>query len=101
MINWSSVGTGSLWITGLAIIFATISCAHWQAGERGERLRAVLGVFGCQVALDLGMVLLCTGLLFVARSTWERLAWAALALLSAASALGQWYARRRSETTQS
>ena len=101
MINWSSVGTGSLWIAGLAIIFATISYAHWQAGERGERLRAVLGVFACQVGLDLGMLLLCTGLFFTARSIWERLAWAALALFSAASALDKWRARRRSETTQS
>ena len=94
MINWTSIGTGALWITGLAIILATISYAHWQARERGERLRAVLGVFGCQVALDFGMVLLCTGLFFTARSTWERLAWAALALLSAASAVGQWHAQR-------
>ena len=100
MIDWASVGTGSLWITGLAIIFATISCAHWRARERGERLRAVLGVFGCQVALDLGMVLLCTGLFFAARLTWDRLAWAALALLSAGSALGQWWARRRSGVMQ-
>jgi len=101
MIDWASVGIGALWITCLAIIFATISCAHWRAGERGERLRAVLGVPGCQVALDLGMVLLCTGLFFTARSTWERLAWAALALLSSASALGQCHAQRKGETTQS
>jgi len=100
MINWTSVATGSLWITGLAIILATISCAHWRARERGEWLRAVLGVFGCQVALDLGMVLLCTGLLCAARSTWERLAWAALVLFSAASAVGQWWARRRGGVMQ-
>ena len=65
MINWSSIGTGSLWIAGLAIIFATISCAYWQAAERSERFRAVLGLFGCQVALDLGMLLLCAGLLLI------------------------------------
>ena len=101
MIDWASVGTGALWTSGLAIIFATISYAHWRARGEGKRLRAVLGISGCQVTLDLGTTLVCMGLFFAARSTWERLAWAALTLLSATLAAGRWGFRRSGGATRS
>ena len=96
MIDWISVGTGALWITGLAIVLATLSHAHWRARERGERVRAILGIHGYQATLDLGLALVCMGLFFTARSIWERLAWAVLTVLSAAGSVERWRARRSS-----
>ena len=39
MIDWWMVGTNSLWIVGLSILFAALSYHDWLAKETGQRRR--------------------------------------------------------------
>ncbi|MBC7232384.1 MAG: O-antigen ligase family protein [Chloroflexi bacterium] len=84
MINWAGVASAALWIIGLAVILAALSHGHWLGHERGVRFRTVLATPACQMACDLGLALVCSGLFFGADSVLERILWAAFALFYAA-----------------
>ena len=83
MIDWWGVFYNALWILGLAVALAALSMATFRATQAGERLRAGLAAPAFQVPLSAGLALFCLGMLLAGRSWWERLLWAALALLLA------------------
>ena len=93
MNDWIAVGTGSLWIAGLAIICAALSYAHWRARHTGERLRKIVGIRSYQVILNLGAAMVGMSLLLSARSLWERVVWAVLTTVIAALGAHQWWSR--------
>ena len=90
MIHWTSVAINALWITGLATLLAAFSRARWLAAGSNSSVRSVLGSPPTQTALDLGFVLVCAGLGLSADVTWQRLVWAALALLYAGLGWTEW-----------
>ena len=92
MNDWIAVGTGSLWIAGLAIICAALSYAHWRARHTGERLRKIVGIRSYQVILNLGAAMVGMSLFLTARSLWERVVWAVLTTVIAALGSSQWWA---------
>ncbi len=92
MIDWWALFVNSLWILGLAVILSAFSYADWQAHRRGGSLRQVLARPGFGVSFSMGAVLFCLGLLLSGRSALERVAWAVLAVLSAAQAWQSWRA---------
>lgn len=81
MIDWLNLAGNALWILGSALALATLSYASWEASQRGERLRARLGMPGPQMALDAAGVLFCAGLAVTASAQWETWLWAALGAL--------------------
>jgi hypothetical protein len=89
MIDWAGVGQGALWVLGLAVILAALGRGQWLAQRQGVRWRVALYAPRVQMACDAGL-LLCAGLFFSARATWERVAWAALAALYTTLAIQEW-----------
>jgi putative inorganic carbon (HCO3(-)) transporter len=87
MIDWVGAGAGAIWIIGLAVVFATVSRARWLASERRTSFGAVLGEPGYQWACHGGLALLSAGLAPGTPVPWQRVAWAALALLFTALGL--------------
>ncbi|MBC7265041.1 MAG: hypothetical protein H5T64_11905 [Chloroflexi bacterium] len=84
MIHWAAVCANAFWVLGLAVVLSTLSLAHWLARERKVPFRNVLGTPSCQMGCDLGLMLVGVGFFFSARSIWERICWALLAIAYAA-----------------
>ncbi|RMF35770.1 MAG: hypothetical protein D6759_04415 [Chloroflexi bacterium] len=84
--------SNALWVVGLAIILAAFSYADWLAHDWGVSSRQVLSSSIFWVPFSTGMALVCLGLALVGRGGWERVVWAALALLFA----GQGWTMKRS-----
>ncbi len=79
LIDWRMVGFASLWIAGLALILTTVGFADYHAAIGGERLRSRLGRPDCQIAINLGLALVCLGLLGSSGAWWETALWGLLA----------------------
>jgi hypothetical protein len=88
--GWPTLSGNALCVLALAIALSTLSCAHWEARERGKQLRVVLASPSCQIACDLALLLLSAGLFLSARSPWERICWALFAVLYSALNLRKW-----------
>ena len=86
MIDWYSVGFGSLWILGLGLVVAVLSFSNYLASQQKRRFRQVLEMPACQIMIDLGLVFFCLGWIGSVSSTWERIVWAVLALIFAIQA---------------
>ena len=95
MIDWWPVIHNSLWIVGFALVLGALSAANYRAGQQKLRLRDQLGTPGFHLALDAGLGLVCLGLLFSARTWWERLLWGLLAAAFAGQAFWLWWRGRR------
>ncbi len=93
LIDWRLVGFSALWIVGLALILAACSFADDAAHARPTSTRAVLGEPGYQVALNMGLLLFCLGLVGSAQAWWELALWLALAAAFAYSTGLAWRAR--------
>jgi hypothetical protein len=78
MIDWPYVAWSALWILGLSLELAVLSIAYYQSRERHQKLGQVLGEWGFQFSLDLGMMLFCMGLAALAGILWQRLVWGVL-----------------------
>ncbi|NOX62010.1 MAG: hypothetical protein GXP42_08700 [Chloroflexi bacterium] len=93
MINWYSLFTASIWVSGLALILATFSYASYRASVSEARLRLVLFAPNTQFTIFLGLTLFALGMGLGAFSRrWEFFLWLALA---ASFAFQTWGARRR------
>jgi len=73
MVDWPAVGTGALWVTGLAIMLAVASRALWRGRQQGHGLPAVAPSPGTQLALDAGLTLPSAGLCLTVDGLWMRL----------------------------
>ena len=81
MIDWYFVFTSSLWILGFSIVLAAFSYHHWEAGEKGRRLREQLRLPGWRLWFAVGMSLVCVGFGLAESSRWwERVLWLLLAV---------------------
>lgn len=94
LIDWRTVGFGSLWITGLAVLLTAFGFADYEANSQGLRTRHVLRRAGYQAAVDLGLALFCLGLLGSAKAWWERGIWVLLALYFGYATRQSWRAAR-------
>lgn len=80
LIDWQMIGTGVLWIGGLAILLATFGFAYYQARSGGQPLRIHLRQPKIQVWLNLGMFFFSSGMLATSANTLEMVLWAFLAV---------------------
>jgi hypothetical protein len=83
MINWISLCFNALWIVGLGLEVSALSFAYFLAGERNTDFRKALDLPACQMVVDIGMVFFCLGIFGSITVIWERIVWAALALIFA------------------
>jgi hypothetical protein len=81
LIDWRMVGFSSLWIIGLAIELTVLGFADFHAKEGGGRRRDLLMSPAYQRWINLGLSLVCLGILGSAGSWWET---ALLGILAAA-----------------
>ncbi len=70
MIDWGSLGTGALWVTGLAVMLAVASYAGWCARTGGRRLRQVWQP-RFDLVLNGGALLLTLGWTLSEESEWQ------------------------------
>lgn len=80
MIDIWGVVANSLWILGLAVLLAALSWAHWAANVERIRFRVVLSRPGLRQVMNLGLILLCAGLVVAGRAWWERVLWGLLGI---------------------
>ena len=86
MIDVWGVLANGLWVLGLAIALAVLSWTHWAATSEKIRFWIVLRRPRIQQALDVGLVLFCSGLATTSRAWWEKVLWGLLAVAWAAQA---------------
>jgi hypothetical protein len=86
-----------IWIAGLALTLAAWSLARWRAQRQTVRLRQVVGEPSFVLPVSAGLTLFCVGLALCARSWWETVSWALLALLSAVQTVYTWLRHRREQ----
>ena len=81
MIDWYSVGFGTLWIIGLGFVVSVLSYANYKAIHLNRRFLQVLEMLSCRIMIDLGLVFICLGLTGSVSGTLERILWAVLGLI--------------------
>ena len=91
MIDWWGVFSNAIWISGAALVLATVSYASWQASVDGQRLRQALGRTSIQIMLNIAGVLFSAGMAATARYPLEIIIW----LILAALFIYQWLRARR------
>ena len=77
-LNWTSwygLAGNALWISGLAVLLATLSMVRFQARVGGARFSQIFGERGPQMAVAAGLILFCAGLLLCSDTVWERGIW--------------------------
>ncbi len=93
MIDWYSLFSTSLWISGLAIVLATISYAWYEAATTQNKLRLVLSLPSFELTNTSGLALFSLGMLArVGIAWWESVLWSLLAIAFGVQA---WSAQRR------
>ena len=75
MISWTRLVGSALWICGLAVCLATLSMAHYRARTGEDRLRDRLRGPSSRLAIAVGLILLCAGLLLTSDVWWEKGIW--------------------------
>jgi hypothetical protein len=74
------VGLNALWILGSSLILAVLAIAGYLAGENHQSLGKFLNNGQVNFYLNLGAVLICTGLAGLANPVWEKILWGLLGL---------------------
>jgi putative inorganic carbon (HCO3(-)) transporter len=75
LIDWALLGRSGLWISGLAVLLASLSWAIWQGARAGASTGSALAARDVQTGLQLGAVLISAGLLVGANTQPERMLW--------------------------
>jgi hypothetical protein len=70
----------SFWILGCAVVLATISYASWEASATGNKFRSCVTKHQSQIALNLGGLLFCIGLVGTTDVVWQQILWALLGI---------------------
>ena len=82
LIDWPAFVRNALWILGLSIALAAWSDASWWASVHGKPIRHAVSRPCFGVPFWAGMLLFSASLAWGAAHGWERILWAALALLN-------------------
>ena len=90
LTSWYGLVGNTLWICGLAVLLATLSMLHFQVRAVGERFRDRLGAREPQMAIAMGQILFCGGLLLISEPWWEKGIWAACGVLGIAWLVRLW-----------
>ena len=90
LMSWYGLAGNALWICGLAVLLATLSMVHFEVRARGERLRNRLGEREPHMAIAIGLILFCAGLLLIGDTWWEKGIWAAFGVLGIVRLVRLW-----------
>ena len=82
LADWFGLAGHALWICGLAVLLATLSLVHFEARAGGNHLRHRLGGREPRMAIAVGLILFCAGLLLSTDTWWEWVVWGACAALA-------------------
>ena len=93
MIDWLNLAYQTASILGLALMLATLSLAHWLAGQRRQSLGQVLSEPDYRLAIASGFTLFGLGLGLMVEPWWYKICW--FGIVTASIWLGQtaWRAR--------
>jgi hypothetical protein len=89
MIEWS-VLFHSLWLSGLSILLAIFSLAHWSARLTDETTRQVLSKPIYRLSIAAGLSLTGLGAMLVVSTWWLKVGWACLVALALWEGLAAW-----------
>ncbi len=81
MIDWFGIVTNGLWVLGLAGMVATLSYFDYCAWSQGKPVRQVLKAAMFVRPFSWAVATFCLGVAASSGSWWQRVAWAALAVL--------------------
>jgi len=95
LIDWVGLGFNALWILGLSLNVGALSMADYRRSQTGQRFREVWAESGYQLASNIGLMLICIGLIYSARALWEQIIWGGLGLAFAWFSFQAWQARPR------
>lgn len=97
MIDWWGVGRNSLWVLGLALCLAVLSMVSYRTRAEQISLREALREQSSQVALALGLLLVCLGILATSHTWWQALL-SGLLVVAVAGTLIRLWRQERGET---
>jgi hypothetical protein len=95
MIDWFGVVTNGLWVLGLAGTLATLSYFDYYARSQGKPVRQVLKAPMFVRPFSWAIAAFCLGVAASSGSWWQRVAWAALAVLFGVQA---WQSRAQADS---
>ncbi len=90
MIDWVTVGVSALWISGLALLLATLAFAHGLSLPAGESIRRILSAPPFRLAMTGGVILFALGMALATQALWERIGWAVVVALTVWDAVAGW-----------
>lgn len=90
MIDWWGLARNIPWILGLSICLAALSMASYRARARQIYPGAVLREPGSQLALAIGLLLFCLGILATSQTLWQALSSGLLVILFAGQIIHLW-----------
>ena len=93
-LDVQSIFFNSLWIVGLAVLLATWSYAHYEAGIAKQKVREKFNELPYALMLDAGMLLLIAGLAATESRWWARGVWAVLGVSMGAEAMMRVWAHK-------
>lgn len=82
-VDWYFMVFNALWIIGLSLLIAVLSYASYFATQQKKQFKQALEIHACRNIGLLGLVIFCIGLAGGVSAIWERIAWAALAIIFA------------------
>ena len=93
MTSWSGLFGNALWICGLAVCLAAVSMAHYRARAGADRLRDRLREPRSRLAIAVGLILFCAGILLTSDTVWEKGIWGVGAALLTLGVVRLWIHR--------
>ena len=87
MIEWS-VFYHSLWLSGLSVLLAIFSLAHWSARLTDKTMRQVLSKPSYRLATAAGLCLVGLGAMLVVATWWLKVGWGCLVAVALWEGLG-------------
>ena len=90
LTSWYGLAGHVLWICGVAVLLATLSMVRFDARAAGDRLRHRLREREPRMAMAVGLILFCAGLLLSSDAWWHRVIWGVCVVLAMAWLVRVW-----------
>jgi mannose/fructose/N-acetylgalactosamine-specific phosphotransferase system component IIC len=101
MIDWYNLLTNALWISGVAIILATLSYSSWLASTKKEKFIQLINLsHPIQIMLNIGGLLCSLGLAATTEILWQRILWIFLIIGFFVQLLSEIYKEKQRKMTQ-